>query len=513
MLDWEIKDTTERLRQFRCIGQNIRRMYTEAQPLSDSDEAQYEETMQAIDSRTHFDDEIGEAVELQLMLEARLTETVSNQRRLERKLGILMKVPPAQGVSELCSNSHNSSNLDGTPFATQFDEETNANMQLASTARTMSPPRLCFSSDSADDPASVSKQYRLPVSEQQQLDQGSKTASATNKRRSGESANSFRNGGSRQRKCNSINIHVECDNEWDCAKNHENIAESSDVDERGSYEELTENHTNIESNLDSIYDPVGMAGPLTIRLKHLMREIYDAEIEWKDPVPRSLAELWNKGDNCLNCFKRREMDWVIITEVSFSKHGYKTWYSFISLTFAAAYYGAAVRAMLVKNEKVEHDTKTFIVTPYHRDSWEAKFGTTDQYYDSGTIGPTTALTEAINRGFDGVVQRPAKRKLFLFFFSLMPKDIDSAHTRFRERQNEVSGNVESFVAIDKDTGYLESLKELSTSKQVELFVSLDHSIKRVKDYVREETSVKEVLINHIPPKVLEEPTPKKYNAK
>ncbi|XGW34036.1 hypothetical protein V3C99_018080 [Haemonchus contortus] len=35
-----------------------------------------------------------------------------------------------------------------------------------------------------------------------------------------------------------------------------------------------------------------MAGPLTIRLEHLMREIYDTEIEWN--VPNDLAEIWIK---------------------------------------------------------------------------------------------------------------------------------------------------------------------------------------------------------------------------
>ncbi|XGW01565.1 hypothetical protein V3C99_014021 [Haemonchus contortus] len=68
----------------------------------------------------------------------------------------------------------------------------------------------------------------------------------------------------------------------------------------------------IVSQLNSIYDPVGMAGPLTIRLKHLMREIYDTDIEWKDPVPKDLAELWIKTckelDNVSLSIPRYSMD-------------------------------------------------------------------------------------------------------------------------------------------------------------------------------------------------------------
>nr|CDJ80624.1 hypothetical protein HCOI_00098500 [Haemonchus contortus] len=157
-------------------------MYTEAQPESkDSDEAQYEETMQAIDlikgsishidfAKTslqalidklkdtydntknkdekkallqeieHIDQEIhfiGEAVELQFMLGTRLTETSSNQRKIERKLGISKK---AQNVNSFFTNSQSRS--DDTPFAIQFDDETEANSGTASTVRPIPPRRV-----------------------------------------------------------------------------------------------------------------------------------------------------------------------------------------------------------------------------------------------------------------------------------------------------------------------------------------------------------------------------------
>lgn len=48
----------------------------------------------------------------------------------------------------------------------------------------------------------------------------------------------------------------------------------------------------VVSQLNSIYDPIGIADPLTIRLKHLMREIYEINISWKEPVPKHLAIKW-----------------------------------------------------------------------------------------------------------------------------------------------------------------------------------------------------------------------------
>ncbi|KAK6750546.1 hypothetical protein RB195_002489 [Necator americanus] len=49
----------------------------------------------------------------------------------------------------------------------------------------------------------------------------------------------------------------------------------------------------IVSQINSIYDPVGLASPLIIKLKSLMREIYDTGIEWKQYVPQALCIKWN----------------------------------------------------------------------------------------------------------------------------------------------------------------------------------------------------------------------------
>ncbi|XGW22651.1 hypothetical protein V3C99_005119 [Haemonchus contortus] len=49
----------------------------------------------------------------------------------------------------------------------------------------------------------------------------------------------------------------------------------------------------VVSQLNSIYDPIGIVGPITIRLKQLMREIYESGVGWNEPIPERLAVRWN----------------------------------------------------------------------------------------------------------------------------------------------------------------------------------------------------------------------------
>ncbi|EYC16207.1 hypothetical protein Y032_0034g2857 [Ancylostoma ceylanicum] len=48
----------------------------------------------------------------------------------------------------------------------------------------------------------------------------------------------------------------------------------------------------VVSQINSIYDPMGFAGPLTIRLKCIMREIYNSPIGWKDPIHKEHLDRW-----------------------------------------------------------------------------------------------------------------------------------------------------------------------------------------------------------------------------
>nr|CDJ88883.1 Retrotransposon domain containing protein [Haemonchus contortus] len=56
----------------------------------------------------------------------------------------------------------------------------------------------------------------------------------------------------------------------------------------------------VVSQLNSVYDPIGIAAPLTVRLKHRMREIYDCGSDWKQLLPEQQAKQWNEACQELN---------------------------------------------------------------------------------------------------------------------------------------------------------------------------------------------------------------------
>ena len=44
---------------------------------------------------------------------------------------------------------------------------------------------------------------------------------------------------------------------------------------------------NTDVQLNSIYDPLGLAGPVTVKAKILMRQLWisDLTLDWDDPIP------------------------------------------------------------------------------------------------------------------------------------------------------------------------------------------------------------------------------------
>ncbi|EYC37502.1 hypothetical protein Y032_0784g2335 [Ancylostoma ceylanicum] len=49
----------------------------------------------------------------------------------------------------------------------------------------------------------------------------------------------------------------------------------------------------IISQINSIYDPLGFASPLLVKLKGIMREAYDTKMDWKETLPAELTKRWN----------------------------------------------------------------------------------------------------------------------------------------------------------------------------------------------------------------------------
>ena len=50
----------------------------------------------------------------------------------------------------------------------------------------------------------------------------------------------------------------------------------------------------ILSQVNSIYDPLGLAGPFTVRAKIMMRRLWgsEAKLDWDDPVPEDVRRSW-----------------------------------------------------------------------------------------------------------------------------------------------------------------------------------------------------------------------------
>ena len=50
---------------------------------------------------------------------------------------------------------------------------------------------------------------------------------------------------------------------------------------------------NVVSCTNSVYDPIGMTAPMLIKLKTLMREIFEKGIDWNDYVNADMTNKWN----------------------------------------------------------------------------------------------------------------------------------------------------------------------------------------------------------------------------
>ncbi|KAK6762557.1 hypothetical protein RB195_023326 [Necator americanus] len=50
----------------------------------------------------------------------------------------------------------------------------------------------------------------------------------------------------------------------------------------------------VVSQTNSIYDPIGLTGPLMVKLKSMMREIFDSKVDWKTPLDQKICDEWYK---------------------------------------------------------------------------------------------------------------------------------------------------------------------------------------------------------------------------
>ncbi|ETN79151.1 hypothetical protein NECAME_09988 [Necator americanus] len=51
----------------------------------------------------------------------------------------------------------------------------------------------------------------------------------------------------------------------------------------------------IVSQINSVYDPIGLAEPLLVNFKAMMREVLEyKDLEWRDALDQPICERWNK---------------------------------------------------------------------------------------------------------------------------------------------------------------------------------------------------------------------------
>ena len=87
-----------------------------------------------------------------------------------------------------------------------------------------------------------------------------------------------------------------------CFKVKLNVTPQSKKRRPKQNQETTTNTSNtltkriILSQVNSIYDPLGLASPLTVRAKILMRRlwIHNPKLDWDDPIPEEDHQNWNK---------------------------------------------------------------------------------------------------------------------------------------------------------------------------------------------------------------------------
>ncbi|KAK6032980.1 hypothetical protein OSTOST_00820 [Ostertagia ostertagi] len=50
----------------------------------------------------------------------------------------------------------------------------------------------------------------------------------------------------------------------------------------------------IVSQINSVYDPIGLAGPLLVHLKSMMREVFELGVDWKTHLNPTVCQRWNR---------------------------------------------------------------------------------------------------------------------------------------------------------------------------------------------------------------------------
>lgn len=81
--------------------------------------------------------------------------------------------------------------------------------------------------------------------------------------------------------------------------------------------DLTVTKRNILSQIASLFDPLGLVGPIVIRAKILMQKLWQLQCDWDKPVPIEVKNEWKSYLSSLNYLRELEIPRYLGTEINY----------------------------------------------------------------------------------------------------------------------------------------------------------------------------------------------------
>ncbi len=91
----------------------------------------------------------------------------------------------------------------------------------------------------------------------------------------------------------------------------------------GSYEVITKRA--VLSKIAQMYDPLGLVGPVVVRAKILMQEIWSSKIDWDDKLPASILDKWKNFSQNIHYLNSLEIPRYLFSNCEFIEiqiHGF-----------------------------------------------------------------------------------------------------------------------------------------------------------------------------------------------
>ena len=121
----------------------------------------------------------------------------------------------------------------------------------------------------------------------------------------------------------------------------------------------------IVSNVAKVFDALGFLSPATINMKILLQCLWELKLEWDDPVPQAIEDVWNQWRRELPSLTTLPIPWCYrpkdFTVTSIQLHGF-------SDASEEAYAGVVFLRLESSNQRVHIAlvvSKTKVSTAFH----------------------------------------------------------------------------------------------------------------------------------------------------